>query len=59
MSMPTPISSTSSMAPFTGASQLHRALAKLNPPYDQSSATARLATWIVTHLLAEIFDQPR
>jgi agmatinase len=34
-------------------------IAELNPPYDHSNATARLATWIVTHLLAEIFDQPR
>jgi agmatinase len=31
-------------------------VAELNPPYDQSSTTARLATWIVTHLLAEVFD---
>ena len=34
-------------------------IAELNPPYDPSSATARVATWIVTHFLAEIFDRPR
>jgi len=34
-------------------------VAELNPPYDQSNATARLATWIVTHLLAEIFEERR
>jgi|SRR5689334_102146 len=29
-------------------------VAELNPPYDPSGATARIATWTVTHLLAEI-----
>jgi len=32
---------------------------ELNPARDPSGATARVATWIVTHLLSEIFDQPR
>lgn len=34
-------------------------VAELNPPYDLSGTTARVATWTITHLLAEIFDQPR
>ena len=34
-------------------------IAELNTPYDPSGATARVATWIVTHFLAEIFDGPR
>lgn len=34
-------------------------IAELNPPYDPSGGTARLATWIVTHFLSEIFDHPR
>ena len=34
-------------------------IAELNPPYDPSGATARLAGWIVTHFLSEIFDHPR
>src|SRR5262249_35659797 len=33
-------------------------VAELNPPYDPSGATARIATWTITHLLSEIFDQP-
>ncbi len=33
-------------------------VAELNPPYDPSGATARLATWTITHLLGEIFAQP-
>jgi agmatinase len=32
---------------------------ELNPARDPSGATARVATWIVTHFLSEIFDQPR
>lgn len=31
-------------------------IAELNPPADTSGATARLATWLITHLLAELFD---
>jgi len=31
----------------------------LNPARDPSGATSRVATWIVTHLLSEIFDRPR
>jgi agmatinase len=34
-------------------------IAELNPPYDPSGGTARLATWLVTHFLSEIFDHPR
>lgn len=34
-------------------------IAELNPPYDQSSTTARIASWTITHLLGEIFGQPR
>ena len=34
-------------------------IAELNPPHDPSNATARLASWIVTHFLCEIFDRPR
>lgn len=32
---------------------------ELNPSRDPSGATARVAAWIVTHFLSEIFDQPR
>jgi agmatinase len=32
---------------------------ELNPARDQSGTTARVATWVVTHFLSEIFDQPR
>jgi agmatinase len=32
---------------------------ELNPARDPSQATSRVATWIITHLLSEIFDQPR
>ena len=32
---------------------------ELNPARDPSATTARVATWIVTHFLSEIFDQPR
>jgi agmatinase len=32
---------------------------ELNPARDPSGATSRVATWIVTHFLSEIFDQPR
>jgi agmatinase len=32
-------------------------IAELNPPYDQSCSTARLATWTITHFLSEIFDR--
>jgi agmatinase len=34
-------------------------VAELNPARDPSGATARAATWIITHLLSEIFDCPR
>jgi agmatinase len=34
-------------------------VAELNPPYDPSGATARLATWLIAHFLAEIFELPR
>jgi agmatinase len=32
---------------------------ELNPARDPSGATSRVAAWIVTHFLSEIFDQPR
>jgi agmatinase len=32
---------------------------ELNPARDASGVTARVATWIVTHFLSEIFEQPR
>jgi agmatinase len=32
---------------------------ELNPARDPSAATARVAAWIVTHFLSEIFAQPR
>jgi len=32
---------------------------ELNPARDSSGTTARIATWIVTHFLSEIFAQPR
>jgi agmatinase len=32
-------------------------IAELNPPHDFAGATARLATWIITHFLAAIFDE--
>ena len=31
-------------------------VSELNPTADMSGATARLATWLVTHLLSELFD---
>jgi len=31
-------------------------IAELNPPADSSGATARMATWLITHLLSEMFD---
>ncbi len=31
-------------------------IAELNPPADTSGATARVATWLTTHLLSELFD---
>lgn len=34
-------------------------VAELNPPYDPAGSTARLATWLITHFLSEIFEQPR
>jgi agmatinase len=30
-------------------------IAELNPPADSSGATARLTTWLITHLLSELF----
>jgi agmatinase len=32
---------------------------ELNPARNPSGATSRVATWIVTHFLSEIFEQPR
>ena len=32
---------------------------ELNPSRDPSGATARVAAWIITHFLSEIFDRPR
>ena len=32
---------------------------ELNPARDPSGATSRVATWIVTHFLSEIFERPR
>jgi agmatinase len=32
---------------------------ELNPSLDPSGVTARVAAWTITHLLSEIFDQPR
>ena len=32
---------------------------ELIPALDPSGATSRVATWIITHFLSEIFDQPR
>ncbi len=32
---------------------------ELNPARDPSGTTARVGTWIVTHLLSEIFEHPR
>ena len=32
-------------------------IAELNPPYDPSGNTARLAAWLITHFLSEIFEQ--
>ncbi len=32
---------------------------ELNPARDPSGATSRVATWIITHFLSEIFEQPR
>ena len=32
---------------------------ELNPPYDLAASTARVATWLITHFLSEIFEQPR
>ncbi len=34
-------------------------IAELNPPYDLAASTARIATWLITHFLSEIFEQPR
>jgi agmatinase len=31
-------------------------IAELNPPADGSGATARLATWLITHFLSELFE---
>jgi agmatinase len=31
-------------------------IAELNPPADVSGATARLAMWLITHLLSDLFD---
>jgi agmatinase len=34
-------------------------IVELNPARDPSGITARVAAWIATHFLSEIFDQPR
>jgi agmatinase len=34
-------------------------VAELNPPYDVGTNTARVADWVITHLLSEIFERPR
>lgn len=34
-------------------------IVELNPPFDLAGSTARVATWLITHFLSEIFDQPR
>jgi agmatinase len=34
-------------------------VAELNPARDPAAGTARVATWLITHFLSEIFDQPR
>jgi len=34
-------------------------IAELNPPYDSAGSTARVTTWLITHFLSEIFEQPR
>jgi len=34
-------------------------IVELNPPYDPSQATSRVTTWLITHFLSEIFDNPR
>jgi agmatinase len=31
-------------------------IAELNPPYDRAGSTARIATWLITHFLGEIFQ---
>jgi agmatinase len=31
-------------------------IAELNPPADSSGGTARLATWLITHFLSELFE---
>jgi agmatinase len=33
-------------------------VAELNPPHDPGGVTARVATWVITHFLSEIFDRP-
>jgi agmatinase len=33
-------------------------IVELNPARDPSGVTARVATWVITHFLSEIFDQP-
>jgi agmatinase len=34
-------------------------IAELNPALDRRGATARIATWLITHFLSAIFEQPR
>jgi agmatinase len=34
-------------------------VAELNPAVDRGGSTARVATWLITHFLSEIFEQPR
>ena len=34
-------------------------VAELNPALDAGESTARIATWLITHFLSEIFEQER
>jgi agmatinase len=34
-------------------------IAELNPPHDLAAGTTRLANWLITHFLSEIFERPR
>jgi len=34
-------------------------VAELNPARDEGGSTARIATWLITHFLSEVFEQPR
>jgi agmatinase len=32
-------------------------IVELNPPHDPNATTARVAAWIATHLLSEVFEE--